>query len=134
MKKIKKRLNKEKYYNNIDLLRLLSCIAILLYHLNILKGGYLAVCTFFVLTSYLACISAFKKEKLSLKDYYLKRLTKLYLPLVIVTFASIAVMATLQNFMAPSYSISTNSAGDAVKTLLLLYCAYALGKAISSSS
>ena len=61
MKKIKKRLNKEKYYNNIDLLRLLSCIAILLYHLNILKGGYLAVCTFFVLTSYLSCISAFKK-------------------------------------------------------------------------
>ena len=49
MKKIKKRLNKEKYYNNIDLLRLLSCIAILLYHLNILKGGYLAVCAFLYL-------------------------------------------------------------------------------------
>lgn len=97
MKKIKKRLNKEKYYNNIDLLRLLSCIAILLYHLNILKGGYLAVCTFFVLTSYLSCISAFKKEKLSLKDYYLKRLTKLYLPLVIVTFASIAVISLFPN-------------------------------------
>ena len=97
MKKIKKRLNKEKYYNNIDLLRLLSCIAILLYHLNILKGGYLAVCAFFVLTSYLSCISAFKKEKLSLKDYYLKRLTKLYLPLVIVTFASIAVISLFPN-------------------------------------
>lgn len=97
MKKIKKRLNKEKYYNNIDLLRLLSCIAILLYHLNILRGGYLAVCTFFVLTSYLSCISAFKKEKLSLKDYYLKRLTKLYLPLVIVTFASIAVISLFPN-------------------------------------
>ena len=36
----------KKYYKNIDIIRLLACIAVLLYHLNILKGGYLAVCTF----------------------------------------------------------------------------------------
>ena len=97
MKKQKKQQNKEKYYSNLNLLRLLSCVAILLYHLNILKGGYLAVCTFFVLTSYLSCISAFKKETLSLKDYYLKRLKKLYLPLVVVTFTSIAIISFIPN-------------------------------------
>ena len=56
----------KKYYKNIDIIRLLACIAVLLYHLNILKGGYLAVCTFFVLSGYLSCISAFKKEKFNI--------------------------------------------------------------------
>ena len=76
--------NAKKYYRDLDLIRLLACVAVLLYHFNILKGGYLAVCTFFVLSSYLSCTSAFRKEKFSLKEYYLSRLLKLYLPLVIV--------------------------------------------------
>ena len=63
----------KKYYKDIDFIRVLSCIAILLYHLNILKGGYLAVCIFFVLSGYLSCISAFRKEKFSLKTYYSNR-------------------------------------------------------------
>lgn len=94
---MKKRISNQKYYKNLDLLRLLSCIAIFLYHLNILKGGYLAVCTFFVLTSYLSCISEFKKTKFSLKDYYLKRIVKLYIPLVIVVFSSLAVISLFPN-------------------------------------
>lgn len=94
---MKKRISKQKYYKNLDLLRLLSCIAILLYHLNILKGGYLAVCTFFVLTSYLSCLSEFKKDKFSIKDYYLKRIVKLYIPLIIVVFSSLAVISLFPN-------------------------------------
>ena len=94
---MKKRISNQKYYKNLDLLRLLSCIAIFLYHLNILKGGYLAVCTFFVLTSYLSCISEFKKTKFPLKDYYLKRIVKLYIPLVIVVFSSLAVISLFPN-------------------------------------
>lgn len=94
---MKKKIKSQNYYKNLDLLRLLSCIAILLYHLNILKGGYLAVCTFFVLTSYLSCISEFKKEKFSLKDYYLKRLVKLYLPLALVVFISLAAISLFSN-------------------------------------
>lgn len=94
---MKKRISNQKYYKNLDLLRLLSCIAIFLYHLNILKGGYLAVCTFFVLTSYLSCKSEFKKTKFSLKDYYLKRIVKLYIPLIIVVFSSLAVISLFPN-------------------------------------
>ena len=57
---------KEKvYYKKLDIIRVISCIAIFLYHLNILKGGFLAVCTFFVLSGYLSCKSAFSKEKFS---------------------------------------------------------------------
>lgn len=85
----------KKYYKNIDIIRLLSCIAILLYHLNILKGGYLAVCTFFVLSSYLSCISAFKKEKFNILEYYYNRIKKIYIPLIIVVFMSVSIVSIL---------------------------------------
>lgn len=85
----------KKYYKNIDIIRLLSCIAVLLYHLNILKGGYLAVCTFFVLSGYLSCISAFKKEKFNILEYYYNRIKKTYIPLIIVVFMSVSIVSIL---------------------------------------
>lgn len=88
-------MNSKKYYKKLDVIRLIACIAVLLYHLGLLKGGYLAVCTFFVLSGYLSCISAFKKEKFSWKEYYLNRLTKIYLPLLIVAFLTIAVVSII---------------------------------------
>ena len=84
-----------RYYKRLDLIRVVSCFAILLYHIGILKGGYLAVCTFFVLSGYLAVISSFRKEKFSIKNYYLSRLKKIYLPLLIVVFISIDVVSIL---------------------------------------
>lgn len=83
----------KKYYKDLDLIRVVLCIGILLYHLNILKGGYLAVCAFFVLSGYLSCKSLFRKEKISLKEYYLNRLLKIYLPLLLVVFISIAIIS-----------------------------------------
>lgn len=80
----------KKVYKNLDYIRILSCILVLLYHLNILKGGYLLVCTFFVLSGYLAIISAFSKD-FSIKEYYKNKFFKLYLPLLIVTFITIAI-------------------------------------------
>ena len=59
----------KKYYKNLDLIRIISCIAVLLYHLNLLKGGYLAVCIFFVLSGYLSVISCYKKEIYSFLYY-----------------------------------------------------------------
>lgn len=85
----------KKYYKNIDVIRLLACIAVLLYHLNILKGGYLAVCTFFVLSSYLSCVSSFKKEKFNILEYYYNRLKKIYIPLIIVVFMSVSIVSIL---------------------------------------
>lgn len=86
-----------KYYKKLDVVRLFSCISILLYHVGILKGGYLAVCTFFVLSGYLAVISGFRKEKFSFKDYYLSRIKKIYVPLLIVVFISIASVFMITN-------------------------------------
>lgn len=84
---------KKKYYKYIDIVRILACLAVLFYHLNILKGGYLAVCTFFVLSGYFACVSLFKKEKISLKEYYFNRLKQIYLPLIVVLFITIAILS-----------------------------------------
>lgn len=88
---------KKNYYRDLDIIRVISCIGVLLYHLNILKGGYLAVCIFFVLTGYLSCISALKKDKFSLKEYYKNRLIHIYLPLVIVVFLSIYSISFFKN-------------------------------------
>lgn len=90
-------MSSKKHYLSLDLIRVLACIAILLYHLNILKGGYLAVCTFFCLSGYLSVVSAFKKEKFSLGKYYLNRLLKLYLPLAVVVFITIVVVNLFSN-------------------------------------
>ena len=83
-------MEEKKYFKNIDFVRLFACIMILLYHFDILKGGYLAVCTFFVLSGYFSCISLFNKEKVSLKEYYSNKILRLYLPLIVVVFISIA--------------------------------------------
>ena len=88
---------KNKYYDKLDLIRALSCISILLYHMNILKGGYLSVCTFFVLTGYLSVISAFKKENISIKKYYLNKLKRIYIPLIIVIFITITIISFMPN-------------------------------------
>ena len=82
-------MEEKKYFKNIDFVRLFACIIILLYHFGILKGGYLAVCTFFVLSGYFSCISLFNKEKVSLKKYYSNKILRLYLPLIVVVFISI---------------------------------------------
>ena len=66
----------KKYYKDLDLIRLVACIAVFLYHLGILKGGYLAVCIFFVLSGYLSFNSSFNKEKFSILNYYFSRLKK----------------------------------------------------------
>lgn len=83
------------YYKDLDTIRIISCIAVLLYHLNILKGGYLAVCIFFVLTGYLSYISAYKKDKFSLISYYKNRLIHIYLPLVVVVFISVFIISLI---------------------------------------
>lgn len=87
----------KKYYKDINLIRVIACIGVILYHLNILKGGYLAVCIFFVLSGYLSTISAFKKDDFSLKNYYKNRLSKIYIPLLSVVFITIAVISLLPN-------------------------------------
>ncbi len=89
--------NKKLYYRRLDIIRNVSCIMVLLYHLNILKGGFLAVCTFFALSGYLTCVSALKKEEFSIKTYYINRLKTLYLPLIMTVAITIIVAKILPN-------------------------------------
>ncbi len=77
------------YYKGLDIIRLLSCLLVFLYHLNFIKGGFLAVCVFFTLSGYLSTMSALKKNRFSVKEYYLSRIKKIYLPLLIVVFITI---------------------------------------------
>lgn len=88
---------KKLYYKRLDIIRNVSCIMVLLYHLNILQGGFLAVCAFFALSGYLTCMSALKKEKFLVKSYYINRLKTLYLPLLIVVFLTIIVSKIIPN-------------------------------------
>lgn len=100
---------KKKYFKDLDIIRDLSCIAVLLYHLNILKGGYLAVCIFFVLSGYLACVSAFNKEKFSFLTYYKNRLLHVYLPLLIVVLSTITCVSLLSEINWISLKPETTS-------------------------
>ena len=86
-----------KYFKKLDIIRILACIAIFMYHLGFLKGGYLAVCIFFVLSGYLSVESALKKEDFSLKEYYITKFKRLYLPLIIVVFLSITAVSFIPN-------------------------------------
>lgn len=85
------------YYKDINMIRVLACIAVLAYHFQLLNGGFLAVCIFFVLSGYLSCISSFQKEKFSIFAYYKNKFLKIYLPLVMVVFSVIAIVSLLPN-------------------------------------
>ncbi|MBR4231229.1 MAG: acyltransferase [Bacilli bacterium] len=80
------------YYKYLDIIRVFLCIVIFLYHLGLLKGGFLAVNVFFALSGYLAFVSASKDSNFSIKKYYLKRLKSIYLPLVMVVFLTLAIV------------------------------------------
>ncbi len=88
---------KRNYYRKLDVIRIICAIAILFYHLGYMSGGYLAVCTFFVLSGYLAVVKNIKDDNFSLKKYYLKKIKKLYIPLLLVVFLSIAVVSNIPN-------------------------------------
>lgn len=74
----------------IDLIRAILCITILLYHMGLLKGGYLAVCSFFVLSGYLSALSL-RKVNFSALTYYKSRILRVYVPLIIVVFVSLGI-------------------------------------------
>ncbi|MBR3661297.1 MAG: acyltransferase [Bacilli bacterium] len=77
-------MHEKKYLIKLDYIRVIACILVLFYHLNVIKGGFLAVITFFTLSGYLTTIKALYNQNFSLKKYYLNRLKKIYLPLIIV--------------------------------------------------
>lgn len=86
------------YFKDMAFVRAIACLAVFLYHLNLLKGGYLAVNIFFVLSGFLSAYSLLKNDKFSFKEYYLKKLKNLYLPFIIIVFLIIASTSLLKDF------------------------------------
>ena len=99
----------KKYYISVDYIRVLACIAVFLYHLNLLKGGYLAVCLFFVISGYFACTSSFQEEKFSLLSYYRHKIFKIYLPLLLFVFITIFAVSFFENVYWPNLRPETTS-------------------------
>lgn len=74
----------------LDLFRAILTIFVLLYHLGLCEAGFLAVCGFFTISGYLLA-STINNSNFNLKDYYLKRLKSIYLPLIVVTLSTVFV-------------------------------------------
>ena len=100
---------KKEYYGRLDILRILLFISILLYHLNLIVGGYLAVCSFFVLSGYLAVKSSFNNDKFNIFKYYYNRFKKVYFPLIITVFITILVTTLIKDINWINLKPETNS-------------------------
>ena len=59
------------------------------------RGGFFAVCTFFVLSAYLSVKSAFRQERFNILKHYLRRLLHIYLPLLVVVLITVGVVSLL---------------------------------------
>ncbi|MCR4632632.1 MAG: acyltransferase [Erysipelotrichaceae bacterium] len=82
-------MKKERKNRKIEYLRVLCFIGVLFYHLGILKGGYLAVNCFFVLSGYFTLSSLLNGKTKGGLSYLLKRLLKTWLPMVVCVFFSL---------------------------------------------
>ncbi len=87
----------KKYIKHLDILRILACVAILLFHLGLIKGGYLAVCLFFTLSGYLGCVKSFRREKFNIIKYYKDKFINIYIPMVLVLLVTVYVSKFFTN-------------------------------------
>ena len=62
-----------------------------------MKGGYLAVCTFFVIRGYFSFLSLWKRDG-DLKAYYLSRSRRIYLPLAVSVFFTVALFSFSKHY------------------------------------
>jgi peptidoglycan/LPS O-acetylase OafA/YrhL len=86
-----KRIN---FRNDINILRAISVISVLLYHaeFTLFKGGWLGVDIFFVISGFLISniiLSKLYNNTFSLKDFYLRRVKRIFPALYFMLFSSI---------------------------------------------
>ncbi|UQS82761.1 acetyltransferase [Bombilactobacillus folatiphilus] len=93
---------KSRYITGFDGLRTLGVIGVILYHLNpaIFAGGYLGVPIFLVLSGYLITDQILRSLRIdghfSLKQYYGKRIRRLYPGLLLMLFSASAYITLFQ--------------------------------------
>ena len=92
---------KKSYAYGLDILRILCTVAVLIYHINpeLLPGGFLAVCSFLVLSGYLFVISNANKKNFSIPAYYSKRIIRLYLPMALVVLLTLYAISFFPDLM-----------------------------------
>ncbi|MBQ2582808.1 MAG: acyltransferase, partial [Erysipelotrichaceae bacterium] len=94
---------------NIDVVRILLCAAVFLYHLNLLRGGYLAVCGFFALSGYFTASSLQKHGTDSILKYCCRRITTIYVPLFVAVCLTVLAVSLLPSFHWISLKPETTS-------------------------
>lgn len=93
---------KKRYIHGFDGLRALAVIAVILYHLNpdVFKGGYLGVPIFMVLSGYLITdhmlLSLSTTGHFSFKDFWLRRIKRLYPALLAMLLTTSAYIVLFQ--------------------------------------
>lgn len=98
----KKRLKSSRYISGIDGIRSLAVIGVVLYHLSpsFLKGGYLGVVLFFVISGYLITDLLFQElyqnKRLDYKGFFKRRIKRLYPTLAFVLLLASAYITLFQ--------------------------------------
>ena len=96
------RIERIKYRNDINILRAISVISVLIYHadINFFRGGWLGVDIFFVISGYLISniiLSEIQDGNFSLKEFYLRRLKRIFPALYFMLLLTIPVSYILLN-------------------------------------
>lgn len=87
-----------KYRAEIDGLRAIAVISVIIYHLNAnwLPGGFLGVDIFFVISGFLITgiiINEIQENRFSFKDFYTRRIKRIY-PAFIAVMALVSLVAS----------------------------------------
>ncbi|WP_195961304.1 acyltransferase family protein [Enterococcus casseliflavus] len=97
-----KRLSTSRYITGFDGIRTLAVIGVILYHLlpTHMRGGYLGVPVFFVVSGYLIT-DLLRQEwdqngKIKVKDFYVRRMKRLYPGMVVMLLISAAYITLFQ--------------------------------------
>ncbi len=106
-----------KHIDGLDALRALAITLITLFHIfpDTFVGGYIGVCLFLVLTGFLLAYGSaydYMSDNFSVSRYFLKRLKRLYPPLLIVILVTVGVY----HFLLPS--VLEDSGKEIVSILL----------------
>lgn len=106
-----------KYIDGLDALRTLAITLITLFHIfpEIFAGGYIGVCLFLVITGFLLAYGSacdYMSDNFSVLRYFLKRLKRLYPPLLIVILVTVGVY----HFLLPNV---LDDSGKEIVSILL---------------
>jgi peptidoglycan/LPS O-acetylase OafA/YrhL len=102
----KKRLASARYITGFDGIRTIAVIGVIIYHLlpNMMKGGYLGVPIFFVLSGYLITDllrqEYWQNGQIDLKGFYVRRMKRLYPAMVLMLIGASAYITLFQKGLA----------------------------------